>query len=210
MSVLNKNHAMETYRGVAVYLHMLLISTWDEYEWSDSESELLYDWRFTVNRFVLATSPLRLTASNFIFQLNACGYSPYVTSSLTTGWVCRLQLLLVFASAYELSALRPGRFISGERALGACWIRSRFECGGDKRNSFLLLELNPGRKAYIIVIILNEITPPLNVLQNLILRSSDYRMWRAKRKISDVVFVRTPDHHLSFFFCGWEDNLGCV
>jgi hypothetical protein len=32
--------------------------------------------------------------SNFIFQLNTCGYSPYVTCSLTRGWVCRLQLLL--------------------------------------------------------------------------------------------------------------------
>jgi hypothetical protein len=37
---------------------------------SKSASELLYDWRFTPNQFVLATSPLRLTASNFIFQLN--------------------------------------------------------------------------------------------------------------------------------------------
>jgi hypothetical protein len=27
---------------------------------------------------VLATSPLRLTTNNFIFQLNTCGYSPYV------------------------------------------------------------------------------------------------------------------------------------
>jgi hypothetical protein len=63
------------------------------------ESELLYDWRFTANQFVLATSPLSLTTSNFIFQLNTCGYSPYVTSSLTRGWVCRLQLLLVLASA---------------------------------------------------------------------------------------------------------------
>jgi hypothetical protein len=42
---------------------------------SESESELLYDWRFTANQFVLATSPLRLTTSNFIFQLNTCGYS---------------------------------------------------------------------------------------------------------------------------------------
>jgi hypothetical protein len=47
-----------------------------------SESELLYDWRFTANQSVLATSPLRLTTSNFIFQLNTCGYSLYVTSSL--------------------------------------------------------------------------------------------------------------------------------
>jgi hypothetical protein len=27
----------------------------------ESQSELLYDWRFTANKFVLATSPLRLT-----------------------------------------------------------------------------------------------------------------------------------------------------
>jgi hypothetical protein len=31
---------------------------------SESESELLYDWRFTGNRFDLATSPLRLTTRN--------------------------------------------------------------------------------------------------------------------------------------------------
>jgi hypothetical protein len=30
--------------------------------------------------------------------LNPCGYSPYVLSSLTRGWVCRLQLLLALAS----------------------------------------------------------------------------------------------------------------
>jgi hypothetical protein len=42
---------------------------------------------------------MRLTTGNFIFQLNTCGYSPYVTSSLTKEWVCRLQLLLVLVSA---------------------------------------------------------------------------------------------------------------
>jgi hypothetical protein len=42
---------------------------------------------------------LRLTTSNFIFQLNTSGYCPYVTSSLTRGWVCHLQLLLILASA---------------------------------------------------------------------------------------------------------------
>jgi hypothetical protein len=52
-------------------------------EFLEPESVLLYDLRFTANQFVLATSPLRLTASNFIFQMNTCGYSPYVTSSLT-------------------------------------------------------------------------------------------------------------------------------
>jgi hypothetical protein len=69
---------------------------------SESESELLYDWRFTANQFVLIPSPLRLTTSNFIFQLNTCGYSPYVTSFLTRGWVCRLQLLLCLARAVIL------------------------------------------------------------------------------------------------------------
>jgi hypothetical protein len=34
----------------------------------------------------------------FLFQLNTFGYSHYVTYSPTRGWVCRLQLLLVFAS----------------------------------------------------------------------------------------------------------------
>jgi hypothetical protein len=50
----------------------------------------------------LGDNPLRLTTSNFIIQLNTCGYSPCVTPSLTKGWVCRLQLLLVLASAVIL------------------------------------------------------------------------------------------------------------
>jgi hypothetical protein len=37
-----------------------------------------------------------------IFLLNTCGYSPYATSSLTRGWVCRLQMLLALASAATL------------------------------------------------------------------------------------------------------------
>jgi hypothetical protein len=61
-----------------------------------------YDWRFADNQFVLATSPLRLTTSNFIFQLNTCGSSPYVTPPLTRVWVCRSQFLLVLASAVIL------------------------------------------------------------------------------------------------------------
>jgi hypothetical protein len=54
------------------------------------------------------TSPLKLTNSNFIFQLNTCGYSPYVTSSLTRGGVCHLQLLLVLASAVILRSESRG------------------------------------------------------------------------------------------------------
>jgi hypothetical protein len=56
------------------------------------------------HQFILAASPLRLTTSNFIFQLNTCGYSPYVINSLTRGWVYRLQLLLVLASAVILGS----------------------------------------------------------------------------------------------------------
>jgi hypothetical protein len=59
---------------------------------SESMSELLYR---------LAPSPLRPTTSIF-FQLNPCGRSPYVTSSLTREWVCRLQLLLVLANSVIL------------------------------------------------------------------------------------------------------------
>jgi hypothetical protein len=67
-----------------------------------SESELPYDLRYTANQCVLATSPLRLTTSNFIFQLNNCDNKLYVTSSVTRGWVCCLQLLLAFVSAVIL------------------------------------------------------------------------------------------------------------
>jgi hypothetical protein len=67
-----------------------------------SALKLLHEWRFIANQFVLATNPLRLTTSNFMFQLKACSYSPYVTSSLTRGWICRLQLLLVLASSVIL------------------------------------------------------------------------------------------------------------
>jgi hypothetical protein len=34
--------------------------------------------------------------------MNTCGYSPYVTSSLKRRWDCRLQLMLVLASAFVL------------------------------------------------------------------------------------------------------------
>jgi hypothetical protein len=47
---------------------------------SEWESELLYDWQFTANQFVLAPNPLGLTTNNFFLQLNPCDRSPYVTS----------------------------------------------------------------------------------------------------------------------------------
>jgi hypothetical protein len=46
----------------------------------------------------LGAKPFK-THDQYFFQLNTCGHSPYVTSSLATAWVCCLQLLLVIASA---------------------------------------------------------------------------------------------------------------
>jgi hypothetical protein len=72
----------------------------------ESESESLYDWRFTSNQFVLAPSPLRLTARILFSQLNTCDHSPYtrIASSLMRGWVCHLQLLLAVAAAFILGS----------------------------------------------------------------------------------------------------------
>jgi hypothetical protein len=75
---------------------------------NESESELLYDWRFTAKQFVLAPSPLRLTARIIFSQMNTCGHSHYITSSLTRGWVCHLQLLLGLASAFSLGSESRG------------------------------------------------------------------------------------------------------
>jgi hypothetical protein len=44
----------------------------------------------------------------FFFQLNTCDHSPYVTPSLTRGWDCRLQLLLVLARAIILRSESRG------------------------------------------------------------------------------------------------------
>jgi hypothetical protein len=40
--------------------------------------------------------------------LNTCGHSPYITSSLTRGWVFHLQLLLALASAFILGSESRG------------------------------------------------------------------------------------------------------
>jgi hypothetical protein len=45
---------------------------------------------------------LRLTTINFIFQLNTCGYIPYVRFSLSRGSVFRLQFMLGLDSAVIL------------------------------------------------------------------------------------------------------------
>jgi hypothetical protein len=102
---------------IELFLHDVCLTNLYEESWTnlslipdclESVSELPYDWRFTANQFVLATSPLRLTTSNFINQLSTCVYSHYVTSSLTRGWFCRLQLLLFLASSVILRSESRG------------------------------------------------------------------------------------------------------
>jgi hypothetical protein len=52
----------------------------------------------------LGVQPLETHGQNFFSQLNTCGHSLYITSSLTRGWVCHLQLLLSLASAFILGS----------------------------------------------------------------------------------------------------------
>jgi hypothetical protein len=49
-----------------------------------------------------------MTINFFSFQMNTCDHSPYATSPLTRGWVCKLQLLLVLASALILGSESRG------------------------------------------------------------------------------------------------------
>jgi hypothetical protein len=58
----------------------------------------------------LGTEPLETNGQNFFPQLNTCAHSPYtsITSSLTRGWACHLQLLLVLASAFILGSESRG------------------------------------------------------------------------------------------------------
>jgi hypothetical protein len=57
---------------------------------SKSKSKLLYDWHFTAHQLALALSSLRPTTRDFFPQLNPCGISPYVTSSVMRILVCLL------------------------------------------------------------------------------------------------------------------------
>jgi hypothetical protein len=58
--------------------------------------------RFTANQFVLTPSPLRPYDQTFVFRLNYCVNSPYVTSSLTRWRVCVLGIgLALFKCTYR-------------------------------------------------------------------------------------------------------------
>jgi hypothetical protein len=50
----------------------------------------------------LGAKPLE-THDQYFFQLKPCSHSPYVTFSVTRGWICNLQFLLALASAVSES-----------------------------------------------------------------------------------------------------------
>jgi hypothetical protein len=76
------------------------------------------------------------------FQFNTCSHSPYVTSSLTRGWVCRLQLLLVLASADILMSSLTG--------LMKMFYSLRFETPPTWRTMFVYLyPRGSGRPSYV-------------------------------------------------------------
>jgi hypothetical protein len=94
-------HTGKSTEGIS--LHLALCSPR-----SATESESEY---FTTGGLPPISSSWRQTLethNQYFFQLNACGYSPYVTSSLTRGWVCCLELLLVLASAAILGSESRG------------------------------------------------------------------------------------------------------
>jgi hypothetical protein len=80
-----------------------------------------YDWPISVREreTYFTTGGLRPISSSWrqalwdsrpdlFLQLNTCGYSLYVTSSLMRGWLCCLKLLLVLASAVILRSESHG------------------------------------------------------------------------------------------------------
>jgi hypothetical protein len=56
----------------------------------------------------LGAEPFETHGQKCFSQLNTCCHSPYITSSLTRGWVCHLQLLLALASAFILGSESRG------------------------------------------------------------------------------------------------------
>jgi hypothetical protein len=55
----------------------------------------------------------------FFSQLNTCGHSPYITSSLMRGWVWHLQMLLALAGEFILGSESRGT-VSDSRLLFLC------------------------------------------------------------------------------------------
>jgi hypothetical protein len=106
--VIQLTNSIPGWRLFHANLHVFSSQTDFQLTTEPPEPELLYDCRFTASQFCLATSPFSLTTINIIFQLNTCFYGSYVTSCLTRGWVCNLQLLLALASTVILGSESRG------------------------------------------------------------------------------------------------------
>jgi hypothetical protein len=82
----------------------LFNSTLFEFTYNQSQSVRQRYLRLVVYRqsVRLGAEPIGTYGQNFFPQLNTCVHSSYirVTSSLTRGWVCQLQLLLALARAF--------------------------------------------------------------------------------------------------------------
>jgi hypothetical protein len=59
------------------------------------QSQSYFNWLFTTNQFILASSPLRFKTTDF-FLLNSWSHSPYVISSLARESVCLLRMGFAF------------------------------------------------------------------------------------------------------------------
>jgi hypothetical protein len=99
-------------------------------EGSDSCWSLPLYWGW-LERSLTSDKPLETHDQQFLFQLNTYSHSPYVTSSLTRGWICRLQLLLALASVVILRSASCGThdhiLLSQIRRVPPTW-RARFPC----------------------------------------------------------------------------------
>jgi hypothetical protein len=77
---------------------------------SKSESKLLYDWQFTVNQFVLAPGPLRLTTKNL------------------WSWASRRQVCCCWSSVYSLGTDHTKNTSSNSSCTVAFWFNAAETC----------------------------------------------------------------------------------
>jgi hypothetical protein len=95
-------------------LPFLLQSPWNLWTQLKPLLDCLHAFRLTLRLAVyrqsvrLGAKPLETHGQNFSSQFNTCSHSPYITSSLTRGWVCHLQWLLALASAVILRSESHG------------------------------------------------------------------------------------------------------
>jgi hypothetical protein len=94
------------------HTNLILFSSQTDLQLTTAQSKSQSQSYFTTGGLPSLSSSWRQSLEThdqyFFFQLNTCGYGPYVTFSLTRGWVCRIQFLLVLASAFILGSESRG------------------------------------------------------------------------------------------------------